>query len=88
MLKITMNLMYTLMFFAFIEFMLYVKDYNELMIMCGYIRYEMKNDGLRKYKNYKWEIDIREDKYIVTMNRESIFSFEKYKKIKYIGIVE
>lgn len=76
-------------FFVVMDSLWYFKDYNELMILNNYINYDIKNNNLLSFHNDKFQVTIYNNReYEIMMKRTSLLSVEKYKKIKYIGIVE
>ena len=71
-----------------LEGVLYFRDYNDLMIMKEYFVYEIKNNDLKSFRDEKYEMCLTgENKFSLTLYRDSLFVFDKYKKIKYDGIV-
>ena len=83
------NVVSVVLFFFFLEYLLYLKSYNNLLVMNNYIQYEIKENGISEFKNENYELNLNDDgSYCLIVNRESLLYFEKYKKIKYVGIVE
>ena len=89
MVKDIKNIVSVVLFFFFLEYLLYLKSYNNLLVMNNYIQYEIKENGISEFKNENYELNLNDDgSYCLIVNRESLLYFEKYKKIKYVGIVE
>ena len=89
MVKDIKNVVSLILFFLFLEYLLYVRDYNDLLIMNNYVQYEIKENGMRSLKNDKYELVLNDDgSYCLVITRDSLLNVEKYKKIKYVGIVE
>ena len=89
MVKDIKNIVSLIFFFLFLEYLLYVRDYNDLQIMNNYMKYEIKENGIDSFKNDKYELILNDNgNYCLVVTRDSLLNFEKYKKIKYVGIVE
>jgi hypothetical protein len=72
-----------------LEFFSYIKDYNDLMIINNYVKYEIESNGGVEIANEKYKVVLNNgDSYTISLKRNSVFNFEKYKIIKYNGIVD
>lgn len=71
-----------------IEFSLYKKEYCEVEGLAKYIEYDIKYKNLDNIGGSKYKITIKKDKYIIESKRESIFKVNKFKVVKYVGIVK
>lgn len=72
-----------------LDSLLYIKAYSEIMIMDSYIKYEVISGNIINFNSDKYEVVFKSNgSYTIILNRESLFVFEKYKKIKYDGIVD
>ena len=88
MLSVIKNIISVVVFFFFLEYLLYVRDYNDLLITNCYVKYELKENGQLDLSGDKYELIINEDgSYCLILHRDSLFVFERYKNIKYNGIV-
>lgn len=89
MLKFITNLICTIFFILFLEMITYYKDYNEISIIKNYIEDDLKNHKITKdlyFENTK--IIIKENnEYLIYLYRDSFFSIDSLKIIKYHGIV-
>ena len=85
--KFLENFICIFIFFVLLEGLLYFKDYNELMIIDNYLRYEIKNKELMSFSNERYEVIINDNEYSLILKRDSLFEFEWCKKIEYNGIV-
>lgn len=86
-----MNFICVLLFFMTLEYFMYIYDYNNLKILDEYIQYEVEVEKIGSFSNEKYMVEIEyvgnEVYYTITMQRRSFFNFEKFKTIKYDGIV-
>lgn len=88
MLKFVINFIFVVCCFVLFESLLYYKDYNDLINIKKYVEYELKRNNFPVFMGEKFEIIIKENmEYTILLERESMFAFSKYKKIKYDGIV-
>lgn len=89
--KVIINSCFVLAFFVLVEILLYIKDYNEVVVLSKYISYDIKSKNMASFSNDKYVVDIKrgenEVRYYITYSRDSIFAFEKLKIIEYDGIV-
>ena len=87
--KFIINYLIVLFSFVIFEGILYLKDYNNLLMWNCYIKHEITNNELKSFSNGDLKFEIGKDgKYSIVLKRESLFSIKRYKKIKYNGIVE
>ena len=86
--KFIVNFIFVLSFFVLLESLLYYKDYNEVEALSKYVKYEIENNDMDSFSNGRYEVIIEDDKrYTINFYRNSMFVFDKYKIIKYDGIV-
>lgn len=71
-----------------IEFSLYKKECCEVKSLAKYIEYDIKYKNLDNIGGSKYKITVKKDKYIIESKRESIFKVNKFKVVKYVGIVK
>lgn len=69
-----------------------MKDYNELLIMCKYVVYDINNSDLKSFYNDRFEVVVYNEEsevieYEVVIKRDSIFNIKQLKTIKYNGLV-
>lgn len=87
--KIIGNIISVFLLFFVLDSLLYIKAYSEIMIMDSYIKYEVISGNIINFNSDKYEVVFKSNgSYTIILNRESLFVFEKYKKIKYDGIVD
>ena len=74
-----------------LEYLNYIKDYNDLLVFEKYLKYEVEKSEIKSFSTEKYTVEIdynnQEIYYIITMNRWSFFCFDNFKIIKYDGIV-
>lgn len=91
MVKFINNLMVFLLGLIVLEYLTFIKDYNEMLVLKNYIIYDVKNNNLQTLYNEKYVVTIsyEENKinYEIIYNRESLFNFNSFKNIKYNGII-
>ena len=76
--KVIINSCFVLAFFVLVEILLYIKDYNEVVVLSKYISYDIKSKNMSSFSNDKYVVDIKrgenEVRYYITYSRA-------YKKI-------
>lgn len=88
MFNVVKNIISVIVFFFFLEYLLYIRDYNDLLITNCYVQYELKERGIIEFNGDKYELIINEGgSYCLILHRDSLLAFERYKNIKYNGIV-
>lgn len=70
-----------------LEFCLYNKEKNELMLLKKYIEYDIKNKNLKSFNNDKYKVVIEKDNYFIEVKRNILVRIKKFKTIKYVGLV-
>ena len=70
-----------------LEFCLYNKEKNELMLLKKYIEYDIKNKNLKSFNNGKYKVVIEKDNYFIEVKRNILVRIKKFKNIKYVGLV-
>lgn len=86
--KFLFDLSFIIAFFCLSEEALYYKDYCELKLFSKYVEYDIKKYNINSFSNDLYEVVIKENKeYEIVMNRNNILNINRYKKIKYNGIV-
>lgn len=89
--KFIVNIFYAFICLFAFEVLLYIKDYNDLMIFVNYIIFEIKNDKIESFISDEYEVKIKEVdggiSYEVRLNRSSFIKIGDSKNIKYNGIV-
>ena len=70
-----------------LEFCLYNKEKNELMLLKKYIEYDIKNKNLKSFNNGKYKVVIEKDNYFIEVKRNILVRIKKFKTIKYVGLV-
>jgi len=74
-----------------LEYLTYIKDYNEMIVLKNYIIYDIKNNNLQNVYNEKYVVTIsykeNEINYEIVYKRKSLFNLNSFKKIKYNGII-
>lgn len=81
--------MIVLLILMIFEGILYLKDYNNLLMWNCYIKYDIINDRTKSFYGNDLKFEMEGDgKYNIVLKRKSLFNIERYKKIKYNGIVE
>ena len=76
--KFLENFICIFIFFVLLEGLLYFKDYNELMIIDNYLRYEIKNKELMSFSNERYEVIINDNEY-KPINHAIISKSNRYK---------
>lgn len=69
---------------------MYIKDYNEVVILSEYIGYDIQSKGVSSFNSDKYIIEIEKGEqisYRITYSRNTIFVIGWFKSIKYDGIV-
>jgi len=78
--------------FIIMEYVLYIKDYSELLVISNYIKYDIGINNLQSIYNEKYfvYIDYENDviSYEIVYNRDSLFNIERLKKISYRRVIE
>lgn len=89
--KFIINFFFVIAFFVVLEGLLYIKDYNEVVVLDLYIRYDIKHKNITSFSNEKYRVNIecgeKEIKYQISYNRDSVLKLEMLKIIEYGGIV-
>lgn len=74
------------------EYVGYIKDYDQIIIMAKYVVYDVNNSSLKSFYNNKFDVEIlyKDDdvEYVITMKRDSLFNIKRFKTIEYHGLVE
>lgn len=87
--KYVIDYIFVVVFFCIIELCFFIKDYNELMIVNEFVRYELQSKNITSLKTEDYSVSIEGNgTYNITFKRKSIFSLQKYKTINYGGIVK
>lgn len=88
MLKCISNLLCFTVMVVTLEFCLYKKGKNDLMLLKRYIEFDIKNKDLKSFSNDKYKVVIENNSYIIEMKRNSLTRIKRFKTIKYVGLVE
>ena len=86
MFKFLKDFVYIFVFLISIELLMYIKDYNNVMIMKNYIEFDYKK-GIESFKIDNYEINIYDRDYEIIYYRTSIFNINFFQKIQYRGII-
>ena len=87
--KFIVNYFFVILVFLLLEGVLYLKDYNALLIYDCYIKHEILENDLNSFSSGDLDLKIGEDgKYNIVLKRKSLFRGKRNKKIKYNGIVK
>lgn len=81
------NYLCVLLFLILVEFINYSNDYNEVLILQNYVRYDIVMNNLSDSSSNNYEIKIDDNKYHIIYYRKSIFNLKFLEKIEYHGII-
>ena len=86
--KFMIDFIFLVGYFALLESFLYYKDYNDFITMKCYVEYEIRENNGVPFLSGKYDVIFNDNgEYTFVYKRDSLFSFERYKKIEYNGIV-
>lgn len=70
-----------------LENVLYIRDYNEVVILSNYVRYEVMYNGFIGVIENNYEIHVYDDKFTIIYHRNGLIKNSFYKTIYYDGII-
>lgn len=92
MVKFVVNILYVIVFFILLEIINYYIDYNELLILNNYIKYDIKSGVTPSFNNDKYNIYFQQNKegisYTIIFKRESFFKIFKDDFIEYHNVID
>lgn len=70
-----------------LEFCLYKKGKDELMLLKRYIEFDIENKNLKSFSNDRYKVLIENNNYFIEIKRNSLTKIKRFKTIKYVGLV-